>query len=95
MKVSAILAVMALTASSSAYTISVYSKDNYQGTQKSWSGHGTHNVGFTVKSWIWNDRIGDGCCVNFCKGGTVSDLLQLYLRRAMSNSSIERRSLLQ
>ena len=73
MKLSTVLlAATALVGTSSAYKISVYSKDNYQGTQKSWSSNGSHSVGFTVKSWIWESSLGDGCCVAFCKGSTVS-----------------------
>ncbi|KEZ39870.1 hypothetical protein SAPIO_CDS8815 [Scedosporium apiospermum] len=71
MKLSTVLlAATALVGTSSAYKISVYSKDNYQGTQKSWSSNGSHSVGFTVKSWIWESSLGDGCCVAFCKGST-------------------------
>ncbi|KAG7289910.1 hypothetical protein NEMBOFW57_006287 [Staphylotrichum longicolle] len=70
MKLSAFfLAATALAGTSSAYRISVYSKDNYQGTQKTWTTGGTHSVGFTVKSWIWESGA-DGCCIAFCKGST-------------------------
>lgn len=55
------LLVAALAGTSSAYTLSVYSADNYQGTQKSYSTAGSRNVGFTVKSWIWESKLGDGC----------------------------------
>lgn len=72
MKLSAVLvAAAALAGSSEAYRISVYSKDNYQGSQKSWTSSGSHAVGFTVKSWIWSSAAGDGCCIAFCKGSTV------------------------
>ncbi|KAF3029610.1 hypothetical protein E8E12_000450 [Didymella heteroderae] len=64
------LLVSALAATASAYRISVYSADNYQGTQRSWTTAGTHSVGFTVKSWIWESSIADDCCIAFCKGST-------------------------
>jgi len=74
----------ALLGTSSAYRISVYSKDNYQGAQKSWSSNGSHSVGFTVKSWIWESVIADDCCIAFCKGSTVS----LRLNRVIDTSGV-------
>lgn len=72
MKLSSILvATAALAGTSSAYRLSVYSSDNYQGTQRTYTTAGSRSVGFTVKSWIWESTLGDGCCVNFCKGSTV------------------------
>lgn len=72
MKLSSILvATAALAGTSSAYRLSVYSSDNYQGTQRTYTTSGSRSVGFTVKSWIWESTLGDGCCVNFCKGSTV------------------------
>lgn len=80
MKLSAVLvAAAALAGSSEAYRISVYSKDNYQGSQKSWTSSGSHAVGFTVKSWIWSSAAGDGCCIAFCKGSTVCSPESLQL----------------
>ncbi|KAF2994987.1 hypothetical protein E8E13_003959 [Curvularia kusanoi] len=64
------LLLSALAATSSAYRISLYSADSYQGTQRTYTSGGTHNVGFTVKSWIWETSPGDGCCIAFCKGST-------------------------
>ena len=79
MKLSAVfLAAAALAGTSSAYKISVYSGDNYQGTQKSWTTAGSHSVGYTVKSWIWTSAAGDGCCIAFCKGSSVS-LIDTFL----------------
>ena len=72
------LAAAALAGTSSAYKISVYSGDNYQGTQKSWTTAGSHSVGYTVKSWIWTSAAGDGCCIAFCKGSSVS-LIDTFL----------------
>lgn len=66
------LAATALAGTSSAYKISLSSKDTYPGTQKTFSTSGTHSVGFTVKSWIWSTAGGDGCCIAF-KGSTVHD----------------------
>lgn len=72
MKLSAaVLAAAALAGTSNAYRITVYSADNYQGTEKAWTTSGSHSVGFTVKSWIWSSPTGDGCCIAFCKGSTV------------------------
>ncbi|KAK4206727.1 hypothetical protein QBC37DRAFT_457712 [Rhypophila decipiens] len=65
---SVLLAVAALTGTSSAYKISLYSKDNYQGTQKSVTKDGSHAVGFTVKPWTWESGISDKCYVAFCRG---------------------------
>ncbi len=90
MKLSAVfLTAAALAGTSSAYKISVYSKDNYQGTQKSWTSAGSHSVGFTVKSWIWESPLGDGCCIAFCKGSTVS-LMTLFGDEGKSGSRIAR-----
>jgi len=71
MKLSSILLVGAFfVGSSSAYRISLYSEDNYQGIQGTFVTSGTHNANFTVKSWIW-ESTNDGCCIVFCKGGAV------------------------
>ncbi|KAK5656019.1 hypothetical protein OQA88_5158 [Cercophora sp. LCS_1] len=85
---SVILAATALAGTSSAYRISVYSKDNYQGTQKTWTSGGSHAVGFTVKSWIWESPAGDGCCIAFCKGSTNVGRYCDGARKAVSSAGV-------
>ncbi len=72
MKVTTLLASALVLATGEAYRISLYSSPSYQGTQRSYSTNGAHYPGFTVRSWIWDSNLGDGCCVAFCRGSTVS-----------------------
>ncbi|KAK3988262.1 hypothetical protein QBC44DRAFT_329760 [Cladorrhinum sp. PSN332] len=91
MKLSAVLvAATALTGTSSAYRLSVYSGDNYQGTQKSYTTKGSRSVGFTVKSWIWSSSAGDGCCVNFCKGSTSMGRYCGSASKAVSSAGVNK-----
>jgi hypothetical protein len=57
----------------STYSISLYSKPDYQGEQLTFTIDGTHKVGFSggAQSWIWESEGGDGCCIAFCRGSTV------------------------
>ncbi|KAK4160359.1 hypothetical protein QBC43DRAFT_270708 [Cladorrhinum sp. PSN259] len=91
MKVTSILVAAAtLLGTSEAYRISVYSQDNYQGTQKSYTTGGSHSVGFTVKSWIWSSSTGDGCCVNFCKGSTSMGRYCGSASKAVSSAGVNK-----
>ncbi|KAK4224439.1 hypothetical protein QBC38DRAFT_458273 [Podospora fimiseda] len=91
MKVSALLvAAVTLLGSTEAYRLSVYSKDNYQGTQKTYTTKGSRSVGFTVKSWIWTSTPGDGCCVNFCKGSTSMGRFCGSARKEVSSAGVNK-----
>ncbi|KAK4456536.1 hypothetical protein QBC42DRAFT_342313 [Cladorrhinum samala] len=91
MKLSSILvATAALAGTSSAYRLSVYSSDNYQGTQRTYTTSGSRSVGFTVKSWIWESTLGDGCCVNFCKGSTSQGRFCGSARKAVSSAGVNK-----
>jgi hypothetical protein len=85
MKVSTILASALFLATGEAYRISLYSSPSYQGTQRSYSTNGVHTPGFTVRSWIWDSNLGDGCCVVFCRGSTVSYQTPMLKKRLAAN----------
>ncbi|KAJ3049537.1 hypothetical protein HK097_009470 [Rhizophlyctis rosea] len=67
MHISTAAATLALLGTAQAYTLSVYTKDNYAGTRRSLSSQGSLTGNF--HSYKWSKGSG-GYCVRFCENKT-------------------------